>query len=150
MQNSDQDQPPDQTGPDSLNDVKSLLKQKSKELLFAQPAKISFLQQEIQKLRVVYRIYREIEDNIVDDDLYKEMNLLNRMTTGKDLEGDAERRDADLAIERAATTLREKHGLELGSANRIARIIGTVAGRRDIVGELSGDEPEPVDPARLE
>lgn len=142
MSSSDQEQSP---APDSLAAVKELLKSKAQELLFAQPQRVPALQQELQKLRIVLGLFREIESGAVEKDLYKEMNLLNRMMVGKDLEQEAERTRADESIAAAAARLRDGYGVSPQSANRIARVLGVVAGGMNDVGD-DPDEPEPIKP----
>jgi hypothetical protein len=140
MSNSDQEP---NKGPSTLAEVLELLKTKAQELLFVQPARVPALQQEIQKLRIVASIFREIEHSVNDRDLYKEMNLLNRMMVGKDLEQEAERRRADESIAAAADKLRDSYGVSPQSANRIARAISAVGG-------MSGPEPDPDEPQPIE
>lgn len=130
--------------PDSLQEVQALLKTKAKELLFAQPQRVPALQQELQKLRIVLGLFREIESGIVEKDLYKEMNLLNRMMVGKDLEQEADRARADEAIAAAAGRLKDHYGINPASAQRIMRVLGSAVGgmnERD-----DSDEPKPVEP----
>lgn len=128
--------------PSTLQEVQELLKTKAKELLFCQPQNISTLTQEIQRLRIVAALFSEIENRLQDPNLYKEMNLLNRMTTGKDLESEQIRRRADEEIEAAREKLERHYGVSPDSANRIARAIATVAGRNDIVEELDGPDDQ--------
>lgn len=146
---SNQEQPELPKPPNNLLEVQELLKSKCGELLFCLPQRIPSLQQEIQKLRVVARIYKELESEVVDEDLYKEMNLLNRMTVGRDLESEADRRRADEEIASASEKLRSTYGVNADSAQRIARVIGAVAGRTEIAGRDDDIEPQPLGPADI-
>jgi hypothetical protein len=128
--------------PESLDDVLKLLKMKAQELLFAQPNRVSALQQEIQKLRIVASLFREIEGNVSDADLYKEMNLLNRMMVGRDLDTEADRRKAEEHIIRTSQKLKDNHGMSPASAHRIAKVLGSVVGGNF---DEPGDVPEPID-----
>lgn len=134
--------------PESLQEVLDLLKSKAKELLFCTAQRVPALQQEIQKLRIVAALYREMMPNALPDrDLYKEMNLLNRMMTGKDLEVEAERRQAEEDADRATERLKKNYGLNPQSANRIARAItAVVGGKNDGIDE---SEPQPIKPDAL-
>lgn len=133
--------------PETLQDVQALLKKKAQELLYAPPQHINEIQQEIQKLRVTAGIYREIADNFSDPNLYKEMNLLNRMLTGKDIESEAEKRKIQRESSKASDKLRQNYGLDPESAQRIARVIqGVVGGEADDPAIGNEPEPEPIGP----
>jgi alanyl-tRNA synthetase len=145
---------PENTSPlplENRDQVQQLLKKKACELLLAQPQQVPELQQEIQKLRIVHSIFKEIENDFNDPNLYKEMNLLNRMMVGKDLESEAQKQKSTREQEEAATKLKDSYGMSPEAASRVARVIASIVGGSQM--EDLDDEPEPpkpIDPSRIQ
>lgn len=103
----------------------------------AEPKMVAELQMEIQRLRVVHMVLREVESSVFDPNTYKEMNLLNRMFTGRDLETEADKKDS-AEKEAAASDKLQKLGADAGQAQRIARVLNSVMG----VGVDNGEGTE--------
>lgn len=128
--------------PLTLDDAVEKLRLKVSELVTAGPARVSGLNVEIQKLRIICMVLREIEMGVSDPNTYKELSLMNRMLTGKDLEAEAERQQTGIE-ETAATAALENRGIKAESASRILRALTSVLAAHD---KGDDDDTEPPDP----
>jgi hypothetical protein len=125
--------------------VQKTLKAKLKELLHAEPSKIPGLTLELQRLRVAAMMITEMDEGVADPATYKELNLLNRMITNADLEGDAARVESEADIA-SATKLLTERGISRQSAQRITRVL-TAAQSVPMVDAY--EEPDELDPEQL-
>lgn len=107
-----------------LEHAQQLLQQKTVALLKAEADTITGLTREIQKLRVICQMLREIETGTTDPNTYREMSLLNRMVAGHDLEAEAEK--AKLQSDQGLVERLEGRGIRPDSALRIARVLQSV------------------------
>lgn len=126
----------------TLQDASDLLRAKALELLDAGPARVSQLNIDIQKLRVLCMVLREVELGVSDPNTYKELNLLNKMLTGKDMEADENRQTAE--EEASATAALESRGIKAESASRMMRALTSIM--LDKATVLPDDDDEPPDP----
>lgn len=109
------------------------------ELMGAQPREVPRIQREVQKLRVIRTILKELTMSSMDPNLYKDMNLLNRMMATADLEGEEDaQRDTDMA--RATEALKARN-ISPESASRIARVLHSLV-NRDKAEAIPDNEPE--------
>lgn len=131
----------------SLEQAQDMLRAKAIEYVDASPARVSTLNVEIQKLRIICMVLREVELGVSDPNTYKELNLMNKMLTGKDIEGDADRQQTEQE-EAEATAALEKRGLKAESAGRILRALTAILDK-SIPDEPTDDEPEPPDPTGI-
>lgn len=113
--------------PLTLEEARELLKNKSLELLECPVGKVAALTIQIQRLRVLVIILREVETGVSDANTYKEMTLLNKLLTGKDLESEASK-EQQVEEEQKATARLEARGIAPESAQRITRILQSVMG----------------------
>lgn len=121
----------------SLEEAREQLRRKSLELLDAPVGKVAALTIQVQRLRVTCAILREVETGVTDANTYKEMTLLNKLVTGKDLESEATK-EQQAEDEAAATARLEERGIAADSAQRITRVLQSVMGARDV-------GPRPID-----
>jgi len=123
-----------------LEEAKAKLAVLTNELLTAQPARLPGLTIEIQRLRVACMLLREVENNIADSNTYREVALLNRLLTGRDIESEAEKKKSVEDAEKAARVLGAR-GVTPASAHRILKILNSVMeeGR-------GGEQSEPDEP----
>ena len=132
-------------------EVESQLRERINELLTAEPSKLPALTIEVQRLRVAVLLLREMENQITDQNTYREVALLNRLLSGKDIESEAEKKKSMEDADKAARVL-EAQGISPESAHRMAKALasvlpagtgGTEHGTRLIPDDdLNADEPD--------
>jgi len=115
--------------PLSAKDAKALLQKKAQELLDADAKSLPRLTKEIQRLRVVLQILNEADTGESDPQVHKELSLLNKLITGKGLEGlegddEVERRERH----QKAEELLADRGVDPAQAGRFMRILTAVMG----------------------
>lgn len=133
----------DPSTPLTLADAQAMLRQKAQELVTAPMEKVSGLNMELQRLRVLCVLMREAETGVLDPNSYKEMALLNRMVAGTDLESEADKQKR-AEQEEAATATLEKRGVKPDSARRILRVLTSVLSK-DANHDNPLDDTEPPD-----
>lgn len=131
--------PPDEK-PLSAADAKKLLQAKAQELLDADAKSLPRLTKEIQRLRVVLLILNEADTSESDPQVHKELSLLNKLVTGKGLEG-LEGDDEEERRERhqKAEELLADRGVDPAAAGRFMRILQAVMGTGGAGGSGAGD-----------
>lgn len=120
---------PADESPLSAADAKKLLQQKAQELLDADAKSLPRLTKEIQRLRVVLQILNEADTGESDPQVHKELSLLNKLITGKGLEGlegddETEKRERH----QKAEELLADRGVDPAQAGRFMRILTAVMG----------------------
>lgn len=135
------DEPPPSEPVFSLQDASNLLRTKALELLGAGPARVSQLNVDIQKLRIICMVLREVELGVSDPNTYKELSLMNKMLTGKDLEVEDRQTAED---EAQATAALESRGIKADSAARMMRALTSIMLEKAAV--LPDDEPDETEP----
>jgi hypothetical protein len=128
--------------PLSAADAKKLLQQRAQELLDADAKSLPRLTKEIQRLRVVLQILNEADTGESDPQVHKELSLLNKLITGKGLDGlegddEAEKRERQQEAEK----LLADRGVDPAQAGRFMRILQAVMG----AGGTSGSGPDDAD-----
>lgn len=128
--------------PLSLDDAKKLLQQKAQELLDADAKSLPRLTKEIQRLRVVLQILNEADTGESDPQVHKELSLLNKLITGKGLEGlegddETEKRERH----QKAEELLADRGVDPTQAGRFLRVLQAVMG----AGASSGTGDDDAD-----
>ena len=132
----------DERPPQTVEEVTQRIKEKTGELLSAPPQHIPALTLELQKLRIAAMVLRETENGVSDPNTYKELTLLNRLMTGRDLETEAERQAAAAETDEAEKVL-ERKGISPESARRILRVLSVIA--PPSTGLSDEEPPEPDD-----
>lgn len=129
----------------TLPEAQELLRKKSVALLDAPKSKIAGMVLEIQRLRVLCILLSEATTGRPDQNTYKELTLLGKMTSGKE-EGfdDEESADAD----EASRDLMTERGVSPASAQRLLRVLESVMavkhdGPRRDPGDVLPAESEP-------
>ncbi len=122
----------------TLAEAKRLLADKVQELVHAEPGRIPALTIEVQQYRVAVMLLREIENEITDQNTYREVALLNRLLTGRDIESEAAKKKSVEDGERAARVLEAK-GISPESAHRMMKALSSVL----TPGGATGEPNEP-------
>ena len=123
--------------PRTVREAKDRLREKVNELSTADPARTRTIAVEIQQLRIAMYLLQELETGTPNPDIYKELSLLTRMTTGKGLNEVPSEEPLDEDRER----LLADRGLDPVAASRIARVLASVMERGDY-GSLQPDDAE--------
>jgi len=115
----------------SLEDAQELLRLKSLELLDAPVGRLPALNIQVQRLRVLVILLREVETGVSDSNTYREMALLSKLATGTDFESEASK-EQQVEEEAKATERLMARGIQPEAAQRISRVLQSVIGAKEM------------------